>query len=502
MAYTLQEDHSDAGYSLAAKIHTTWYMCQTFTASGSYDLKKIDIPLCEIGSAPSLYVELWSVSGGEPDSVLKSQLVVGALSAYPSHDWVEVVFDAAYTVTEGLVYAIVVKSDGTGDTDNCGGWWYDSSGSWPGSEGWTNDSGGTWHMTGSVDHLFKIYSPMGVPNKPTTPSPENNDTGVDFSGFTLGWADGGGDTETYNVLIGETGALTPVSVAQEGTSYVTTLAELEAIFSASPIDQKIYWRVDATNDAGTTTGDEWNFDPRPAQATVPSPAHEATGVKLHTTPLSYTVDETVDIYFKIQGGAYTKVADAQDVSSWVTPYVILNIKDYNPSVTSGLRSPVAGDVLTHGDDSYTVTYVIRGVKINLQYQAKLYAFRTAGPGGKNPGDVLVDGAGDVRVTLNDQWFFHDDVEQIYLPPDTTFVWRVDATNNFGTSTGIEWEFTTPPFKQPKTSYVIIVGGSGNGPYDYPPGEEGVDWSWTGENNMASIRKLVVAAKNTIYVEDI
>lgn len=340
----------------------------------------------------------------------------------------------------------------------------------------------------------------GAPNKPTDPTPENNDMGVDFSGFTLSWLDGGGGTETFNIYIGETGALTPVSVAQVGVSYVTTLAELETIFSASPIEQKIYWRVDAVNDAGTTTGDEWNFDPRPAQATVPSPAHEAVDVKFHTTPLSYIVGDTVDINFKIQGGAYTKIADAQGVSSWITPYVILNIRDYNPSIISGLRSPVAGDVLTHGDDSYTVAYVTVGVLINLQRQAKLYAFRTAGPGGKNPGDVLVNGAGDVQVTLNDQLFFHDDVEQIYLPPGTTFVWRVDTTNSFGATTGIEWEFTTPPFKQPKVSYVLIAGG--RGPYDYPPGEEGVDWSWTGENNMVSIRKLVVAAKNTIYVEDI
>lgn len=340
----------------------------------------------------------------------------------------------------------------------------------------------------------------GAPNKPTDPTPENNDTGVDFSGFTLSWIDGGGDTETFDVWIGPSDGLVRVSIAQTGVSYVTTLSELETIFSASPIDQKIYWRIDATNDAGTTTGDVWNFDPRPAQATVPSPAHEATDVKLYTTPLSYVADDIVDIYFKIQGGAYTKIADAQDVLSWITPYVILNIKDYNPSATSGFRSPVAGDVLTHEDDSYTVTYVVRGDLINVQYQAKLYAFRTTGPGGKNSGDVLVDGAGEVRVTLNDQWFFHDSVEQIYLPPNTTFVWRIDVTNNFGTSTGIEWEFTTPPFKQPKVSYILIAGGSG--PYDYPPGEEGIDWSWTGDNNMVTIKKLVVAAKNTIFVEDI
>lgn len=349
----------------------------------------------------------------------------------------------------------------------------------------------------------------GAPNKPTDPTPENNDTGVDFSGFTLSWLDGGGDTETYNVYIGETGALTPVSVAQAGVSYVTTLAELQTIFSASPIDQKIYWRVDATNEHGTTTGDEWNFDPRPAKATVPSPAHEETGVKLSTTPLSYTVDETVDINFKIQGGAYTEIATSEDVSLWRTPYVILNIKDYNPATLSGYRSPVAGDVIYDDTDSYTIAYVVVGDLINVQYQAKLYAFRTQGPGDKSAGDVLINGTAPdvenpqaVRVTLNDQWHFHGDVGEIYLPPDTTFIWRVDVTNNFGTAIGDEWEFTTPAFKFVKTSYALIAGGSGSGPYDYPPGEEGTDWNWTGENNIVTIRRLIVAAKNTIWIEDI
>ena len=365
-----------------------------------------------------------------------------------------------------------------------------------------NTDTGQW-QTGTT-HNFTVSD--AIPGKPTTPSPANNATGVDFSDLTLGWADGG-NTNTYNVYIGETGALTLVSSAQAGISYVTTLSELVTIFSASPIAQKIYWRVDATNETGTITGDEWNFDPRPAQATVPAPAHEATDVGFSTTPLSYTVGDAVDINFKIQGGAYTEIATSEDVLSWITPYVILNIRDYNPALATGYRSPVAGDVLTHGDDSYTVTYVVVGDLINVQYQAKLYAFRTEGPGNKSPGDVLTNGVAPdvgnpqaVQVTLNDQWHFHDNVEEIYLPPDTTFVWRVDTANSFGATTGIEWEFSTPAFKQPKTSYILIGGGSGAGPYDYPPGAEGVDWNWTGGNNMISVRRLVAAAYNKIWIE--
>ena len=252
----------------------------------------------------------------------------------------------------------------------------------------------------------------------------------------------------------------------------------------------------------------------PAKPTNPSPGHEDTGVEFPTTPLSYTASDdppadTYDIYFGIKDSELTKIAETQDVTSWRMPYNILNIKDYNPALATGYRSPVAGDVLTHGDDSYTITYVTVGDLINVQYQAKLYAFRTTGPGGKNPGDVLTNGVAPdvenpqaVRVTLNDQWHFHGVVEEIYLPPGTTFEWRVDATNEVGTTTGNTWEFTTQSLKIPKVSYVLISGGSGAGPYDYPPGEEGTDWNWTGENNMVSIRRLVAAANGKIWIEDI
>lgn len=252
----------------------------------------------------------------------------------------------------------------------------------------------------------------------------------------------------------------------------------------------------------------------PAAPTNPSPGHEDTDVEFPTTPLSYDASDdppadTYDIYFRIQGEIFTKIAETEDVTSWRMPYNILNIKDYNPATGSGYRSPIAGDVLTHGDDSYTITYVTVGDLINVQYQAKLYAFRTTGSGGKNPGDVLTNGVAPdvenpqaVRVTLNDQWHFYGVVEEIFLPPGTTFEWRVDATNEVGTTEGNVWEFTTQALKIPKVSYILITGGSGAGPYDYPPGEEGTDWNWTGENNMVSIRRLVAAANGKIWIEDI
>jgi len=85
---------------------------------------------------------------------------------------------------------------------------------------------------------------------------------------------------------------------------------------------------------------------------------------------------------------------------------------------------------------------------------------------------------------------------------TTYEWRVDATNIVGTTTGNTWSFGSITFDQLRVSYVLISGGSGAGPYDDPAGTEGTDWAWTGENNMLTVKRLVVAAESKIWYEDI
>lgn len=84
----------------------------------------------------------------------------------------------------------------------------------------------------------------------------------------------------------------------------------------------------------------------------------------------------------------------------------------------------------------------------------------------------------------------------------TRYWRVDAVNASGTTTGDEWSFVTIDFDQLQVSYRLISGGSGNGPYDDPPGTQGTDWEYTGLNNMITVRRLVVAANSKIWYESI
>ena len=128
---------------------------------------------------------------------------------------------------------------------------------------------GSWHTTATADCYFQCFGEDGVPIKATNPSPANSATEVDFSAFGLSWDDGGG-ADTFDVWIGPSGSLVKVSSAQVGTTYTSQLSEC-------PLNQKIYWRIDSINVAGTTTGDTWNFDPRPAQVTSHSPDTDESG---------------------------------------------------------------------------------------------------------------------------------------------------------------------------------------------------------------------------------
>ena len=242
-----------------------------------------------------------------------------------------------------------------------------------------------------------------LPDKSTNPTPSDSDTEVDFSGLELSWEDGGG-ADTYNIYIGKTGDLDLVSSTQEGVTYTATLSELATIFGADPINQKIYWRVDATNDAGTTTGDEWNFDPRPGKVDTTTPTHEASGV---------TLDDTT--------------------GSWDAP--------------------------SDNTDSYDVYYgTLSGFLSLLGNTAELtYSLRST------------------------NWPQYGEA----------YYWRVDATNDFGTTQGDELNFTTLIFYPPTPSGVT---------WSDPGNAAGYTGTPLGTNNMLTVRKLCAAAENTFYYE--
>jgi hypothetical protein len=95
-----------------------------------------------------------------------------------------------------------------------------------------------------------------LPGQATNPDPADTETSVDFSDYTLDW-DSGGNTDTYNVYIGSSPAtLSLVATGETGTSLIVPEED-----RLSKVVSTWYWRVDAVNGYGTTTGDVWSFEP-------------------------------------------------------------------------------------------------------------------------------------------------------------------------------------------------------------------------------------------------
>lgn len=95
-----------------------------------------------------------------------------------------------------------------------------------------------------------------TPAKAINPVPTDANISVTLDQASVAWEDGGG-ADTYNVYYGDTsGNLSLVSSAQEGLFFTVT-----GITLGSPYGYLItrYWRIDSTNDSGTTEGDEWSF---------------------------------------------------------------------------------------------------------------------------------------------------------------------------------------------------------------------------------------------------
>jgi len=265
------------------------------------------------------------------------------------------------------------------------------------------------------DACFKVNGTTAgnPPSKPVNPSPANGATAANFTSFTFSWDNGGGAT-SYKVYIGDSQyALN--HYADVGTDSYTPGDGSAAKSFILAVQDVIYWRVDAVNDNGTTTGDVWSFDPRPAQVTYVAPEDGATDQTLH-----------------------------------------------------------------------------QGAEWNSSSAAETYTFRIVKQGGIVP--TVLTGLTVLELESIDQY--------LHLDRSTTYDWRVDAVNQFGITEGDVWRFTTISLKCPCPSYELISGGSGQGPYGDPPGVVDIDFRWVGDNMMVTTRRLVAAAYNRIWYEEV
>ena len=98
-----------------------------------------------------------------------------------------------------------------------------------------------------------------------------------------------------------------------------------------------------------------------------------------------------------------------------------------------------------------------------------------------PGDLVQIATEQVELSI---------VVPYYLDYNSEYNWRVDTVTDSETITGDTWSFTTIVFDPPAPPVDSDgLGGTGSA---YP----------TGENSMIAVRRVVAAAENKIYYENI
>ena len=170
----------------------------------------------------------------------------------------------------------------------------------------TNPSG-SYYSFGSYPKMgHRIYlDALALPSKPTNPDPADDATDVDFSDLTLDWDDGG-EADTFDVYVGD--AVDNLTLVVSGTALTTrtlTSTQRDDLFT-----DHCYWRIDATNEYGTTTGDVWDFTvASPGKATTPVPNDDQEGVYIagidRLKELSWSAPSgetpTYKVYFTLPG---------------------------------------------------------------------------------------------------------------------------------------------------------------------------------------------------------
>lgn len=233
---------------------TTWRM-QSFTTTSAYAISDVALYGWKYGSPGDVTFSIRAVDGaGKPTGgdLATATLADSEFSALPALTWVTFTFVSPYSLSDSTQYAIVVRAPNGDGSNYYAPFGYSSSGYAGGGSALSSDSGSSWGaVSGTNDMNFRVYG-SSAPSKPTNPSPTDSDTGIQLNHSSLTWDDGGGaDTfEIYLRVQGDSWSL--VGAAQAGTSWTIPFPTLDYGI--------VYeWRVDATNAAGTTTGDTWSF---------------------------------------------------------------------------------------------------------------------------------------------------------------------------------------------------------------------------------------------------
>ena len=277
---------------------------------------------------------------------------------------------------------------------------------------------------------FPSCSPPGPPGQASAPSPANEATDVSVDA-QLTWT-AGLDADSHDVYF--------------GTNPTPDAGELQGNQTATSFDPVIlaegttyYWRIDEVNGEGTTAGQVWNFTTAAAdEITILDATYKADRDELKVRATSSAQPDAVLTVVGYGQMTFKKGKYELKLRAPVPiPQDVIVESSFGGSATAPVEGapappdPTPPDAATNPSAATGVMDV--ALNASLSWTAGARADSHDVYFGESPTPDAGEFQGNQTATSFDPGI---------LPEGTTYYWRIDEVNEFGTTTGTVWSFTT------------------------------------------------------------
>lgn len=317
-----------------------------------------------------------------------------------------------------------------------------------------------------------VWSFQTGPAQAINPQPANGSGGFDPAG-NLQWTAGAG-AASHDVYLGTDMTAvenaTPLSTGIFRGNQTGTIFDPIANLDASTT---YFWRIDevASDGVTKTKGDVWSFTTRLGKATAPMPANQATGVELDVI-LEWTAGVGADMHDVYFGTSLSAVSNAttsdpefrgQQADTFFDPSSVVTIDPDTQyfwridSVGPGGAPVATGDVWrfrtlapppqasgpspNNGSTMVALGTVLTWAASTGATEYDVYFISQADNAALPPADQIA------VATTSSPAFQGTQTTRNFAPTlvaNTVYLWRIDAKNDAGTTTGVVWQFTTAP----------------------------------------------------------